>query len=305
MKVPMKFSMLAVAVAGSFAFASAFASTAGATTTSTTSSGTNSFQVTGGNSAAGGSFFGGIHNKAKIEDNAANGATGNVGINVAAGTGNAQGNTNSITSTYNAGPANSKLSTDNDQITGVNETEVGQVFNTALMVDHAGYKASGNIGVNSAAGTGNAQSNQMALASVTNGYNNGQGTSAAATSNFQMSLFNEQESFGQRNVGVLAGSALAGAHGNIGVNIASGEGNAQSNALAVGSYTGAGGNVSANGRNAQLAMVNYTQAGCDAHNKAVLAGYALAGATGNVGANIAAGVGNLQSNSLTMVTGKQ
>ena len=143
----------------------------------------------------------------------------------------------------------------------------------------------------------------MALSSVSTSSGNTQGTASANSSNFQLSLFNEQESFHQRNVAVLAGSALAGATGNIGVNIASGEGNAQSNALAVAKYDGAGGSVSANGSNAQLAMVNYTQVGCEASNHAVLAGSALSGAVGNVGANVASGVGNLQSNSLTMVTG--
>lgn len=81
--------------------------------------------------------------------------------------------------------------------------------------------AHGNFGVNVAAGAANAQSNQLVLASASNVMvNTRQDIRNAATVNAAPNA-----SLGER--------ALMGASGNIGVNVAAGVTNVQSNALAI------------------------------------------------------------------------
>jgi len=81
--------------------------------------------------------------------------------------------------------------------------------------------AHGNFGVNVAAGVLNAQSNQLVLASASNVLiNSHQDIRNAATVNAATNA-----SLGER--------ALMGASGNIGVNVAAGVANVQSNALAI------------------------------------------------------------------------
>jgi hypothetical protein len=81
--------------------------------------------------------------------------------------------------------------------------------------------ASGNVGVNVAAGALNAQANQIALVSAPSAdINTFQNADATAT-------------ITNSGAAVLGAGALSKASGNIGLNIVSGIGNAQSNALAV------------------------------------------------------------------------
>ncbi len=82
--------------------------------------------------------------------------------------------------------------------------------------------ASGNVGVNLAAGALNAQTNQLVLAT----------TSQAEIVTQQSTHAVVQLIAGSASASLGAG-ALAGASGNIGINIAAGAGNAQSNALIV------------------------------------------------------------------------
>jgi len=80
--------------------------------------------------------------------------------------------------------------------------------------------ASGNIGVNLAAGALNAQVNQIALA-----------TTPQAEIVTQQSVHAVARMTGGSAVAQLGAGALAGASGNIGINIAAGAGNAQFNGL--------------------------------------------------------------------------
>ncbi|MBB3262322.1 hypothetical protein F4827_007112 [Paraburkholderia bannensis] len=82
--------------------------------------------------------------------------------------------------------------------------------------------ASGNVGVNLAAGALNAQTNQLVLAT----------TSQAEIVTQQSTHAVIRLIAGSASASLGAG-ALAGASGNIGINIAAGAGNAQSNALIV------------------------------------------------------------------------
>jgi len=172
--------------------------------------------------------------------------------------------------------------------------------NNARMESGAAEGATGNIGVNIAAGAGNLQ-----------------GNSASIVSSAAVDVFASANTFVQQNTMTNFGinlenspneafmdAALAGASGNIGVNIAAGAGNAQSNQLSMietGSNkvarAAAAINQTSTGNNSDSSS---TMESLNSANSAVIASGALAMAGGNIGANIAAGVGNGQANALSV-----
>ena len=190
---------------------------------------------------------------------------------------------------------------DQDQLTEGN-VSYGDGDNTASASGDALSSASGNIGANIAAGVGNAQANDVALSSV-----DGNRVFASAM------VFNSQWTYG--NGATDNGSAdnqlfydasvsdnvLASASGNIGLNVAAGVGNAQSNALAA-SVNSSGTIAKASADSEQFTIFNELLANCDLDNTASLSGAALSSAVGNIGVNIAAGVGNAQHNGLSIAT---
>ena len=160
---------------------------------------------------------------------------------------------------------------------------------------------SGNVGVNIATGVDNAQSNDAALSNMDVGPVFG-----------TAQIYSTQASGGSAKVGdfnfvsSVGAGALADATGNIGVNVASGLGNVQNNSLAASATTtsasnhwGSGGEAIASDQNCQTAdaIVNGQFTG-----SATLGAGALANATGNIGVNIASGVGNLQHNGLAVAS---
>jgi hypothetical protein len=94
-------------------------------------------------------------------------------------------------------------------------------------------------------------------------------------------------------------NVLENATGNIGLNVAAGVGNAQSNAMAA-SVNTSGVLAKASADSEQLTTFNALLANCDLDNTASLSGDALSNAIGNIGVNIAAGVGNAQHNGLSI-----
>ena len=192
-------------------------------TSTTTQSSTDNVSANSANSA----------NNARMESGAAEGATGNIGVNIAAGTGNLQGNSASIVST-SAEEIFSSSSTFARQTTLTNfAINVDNSPNEAYL-DAALAGASGNIGVNIAAGSGNTQSNQLAMieAGSTRAARASATIDQTATGNNgdSSSTFRVANS---SNNAVIASGALAFAGGNIGVSVAAGVGNAQANALSV------------------------------------------------------------------------
>ena len=188
---------------------------------------------------------------------------------------------------------------DQDQSTIANWS-VGDGDNAASASGDALSSALGNIGANIAAGVGNAQANDAALSSV-----DGEAVFASAM------LFNNQYTSGNlgtddfgADAGLFYGASvsdnvLASAAGNIGLNVAAGVGNAQSNALAA-SVNSSGNLASAAADSEQETYLNDVAAGFDLDNDASLSGAALSAAVGNIGVNIAAGVGNAQHNGLSI-----
>ncbi|WGS49095.1 hypothetical protein LFL96_15160 [Paraburkholderia sp. D15] len=108
-------------------------------------------------------------------------------------------------------------------------------------------------------------------------------------------LSNVQDVGGNARVGALPAvvgmDALRGASGNLGVNLAAGALNAQSNEIALVSTSHAGITTQQN---------VHAVARLDGGASAELGAGALAGMSGNVGVNIAAGVGNAQFNGLVI-----
>ena len=170
----------------------------------------------------------------------------------------------------------------------------------ANLTDGALSGAQGNIGVNVSAGVGNAQSNDAALSAVDG---NRVFASAMVTSN-QLNLGNyaTTDMFDTNYSATLDGAALSGARGNIGVNVAAGVGNEQSNGMA--------GSVNTSGRYAIAASSSYQGVGYneleslfgDLDVYAYFGGSALSGAQGNIGVNVTAGVGNTQHNGLSIAS---
>ncbi|MFL9881634.1 hypothetical protein PQR66_01245 [Paraburkholderia agricolaris] len=164
--------------------------------------------------------------------------------------------------------------------------------------------ASGNIGVNISTGVNNAQSNDAALSNMDVGPVFG-----------SAQIYSTQASSGSATVGdfnfvaSVGANALANATGNIGVNVASGAGNVQNNSLAASATTDSstagrhggmqGGEVIASDQNCQTAAAGVTG---EFTGSAMLGSGALNHADGNIGVNIASGVGNLQHNGLAVAS---
>lgn len=188
---------------------------------------------------------------------------------------------------------------DQDQVTGLN-LSFGDGDNDATVDDNALSGASGNIGANVAAGVGNVQANDAALSASA-------GTAVFASAmvfNSQLTAANGATDSGTPDNqlffdATVTDDALADASGNIGLNVASGVGNAQSNALAA-SVNGDGNIAAASADSEQAAIFNILLAFDDLDNSATLSGNALSNAIGNIGVNVAAGMGNAQHNGLAI-----
>lgn len=114
----------------------------------------------------------GTTNSSHVGGNAFKSASGNIGVNVASGDDNQQLNGLAASTTQNNVYANATASTDQHSIGnvtmngagGLNPCDEQNTANTASLSGSAFANASGNIGVNVAAGTGNLQANTLAMA---------------------------------------------------------------------------------------------------------------------------------------------
>lgn len=210
-------------------------------------------------------------NNAKIGGNALQNADGNVGANVAAGDYNNQANSTSIAAidadfVFMSGAEAQGFV---EQHATDNETANFGLHNNASVSGHAFSGASGNVGVNVVSGTNNGQQNSLSIAKGTGamaiatasteqestGNNTGNepalqydpecGCGAyTAAGNTRLSgtsgvISYDQGSLAMRrtvNDASIGGSAFRNATGNIGVNVASGADNLQSNSLSI-AYT--------------------------------------------------------------------
>lgn len=274
-----------------------------------------------------------IHNNnASAGDNVLNGASGNIGLNIAAGDNNMQDNAAALAAAdayFVFGSADAEVF--------VTQANAGQwvgnrgVTNNASLSGDALNGASGNIGVNIAAGNNNLQKNNLALAVAPSRL------SEATVANVQRSGGNETVNVGTtrevyNEVGVRLTGTMNGTYsgisdqvGNLYVdNWNAGTGDNPHNSHPTnGSFAGhsdfdnqaqgavdrnhdggafsfnEAGNIALSGSFSGSVVTKHTVF-VPSENNATLSGNALNGASGNIGVNIAAGTGNLQNNSLAM-----
>jgi len=102
--------------------------------------------------------------------------------------------------------------------------------NSGSIGDNVGAKASGNIGMNVAAGDNNAQDNAAALSATDASFAFGSADAEVFVN--QAGNNNNTSNWGVTNTASVSGNAFQNATGNIGVNVTSGNNNEQKNALA-------------------------------------------------------------------------
>lgn len=212
-------------------------------------------------------------------------------------------------------PASAIAVVDDKQITNDNEVDNERSLNDATVEGSAGSGASGNVNINITAGDNNQQSNSTALTAVDAvevgllpipipGLTRDVGGMADAEIFVnQDTTRNKTWNHGNTNVARLDGAALSLATGNIGVNISAGNYLLQKNDLA---SAMAKNGVASEATVAILQQTsnNWTRNAPDRvrddPNMASIGGFALSGAAGNIGVNVAAGTNNLQSNSTAL-----
>ncbi|WP_297375503.1 hypothetical protein [Acidiferrobacter sp.] len=260
----------------------------------------NSSQVAAGSF----DFAVGSTNSATINKHVLQNAKGNIGVNIAAGAGNMQVNNTDIAL------ANGALTKKTSTSSLVENTQWSNIFSLSLSADvtnnasasnHVLQNASGNIGLNVAAGADNMQANNTALSHALGVLPSGQASSTIESSQFSgpwaLALAGDNN-----DTAALSNHVLQNASGNIGANIAAGDGNMQANGLAV-SYNRGGLDAYAGAGSYQGAMlVGALAMGAD--NDATLSNHVLQNASGNIGVNVAAGEQNMQENGLSIATAK-
>lgn len=159
-----------------------------------------------------------------------NGASGNIGINVAEGVDNAQSNDASLAA-VDVGNVFGNAQIFNTQ-TSSGTAQINNFMLNASVGENSLQNVSGNVGVNVTAGVGNVQNNS--LAASTSSLNPGSAAAvamAATDQNSQSAAMSFNGTF--QGTASLGAGALQNSMGNIGVNIAGGAGNLQHNGLAI------------------------------------------------------------------------
>lgn len=270
----------------------------------------------------------GTENNGSVNDSLG-GASGNVGVNVAAGNNNQQANAAAI-STADAlfvfgfpGSASADATINVTQRSRDNVVTNYSTPNNASLNNSAGG-ASGNIGMNIAAGDYNQQKNDMAVASADTAYNAGASVTVSQTSKGQVTNNYATLEYGQQQVSLTLGASgsYAGQSDQIGdVYPDIWTGNSHPGGSADGHFdldTATQGGSDLNDDGGALAFNEagtLELGGTVSGYIPVVAGFnqavvnnaslnnSLGGASGNVGVNIAAGAGNQQSNSLAIAAG--
>lgn len=251
-------------------------------------------------------------NNVNMSDHALSGASGNIGANMTSGIFNQQQNNLAVSSAKKAGNSSAATSTSQNLAQNLsasvyNYGSQGNANNTQIG-GSALSNASGNIGVNQAAGISNQQSNSMALASVSKKTSNSDASTNTAQNQGQNLAI---QVVGGANAVDLTANALKGAAGNIGVNMASGSFNQQQNSTSIANAAKKANMVNSAsytnqnmGNEANLSTLNYGHM-VGGSNETGLYGNVLSNAAGNIGLNQAAGISNQQSNSLAIATGNK
>ncbi len=274
----MRINRTIIAASASFAFIAALCGPAFATTAPVNQT-VGQINILSGNG-------GGGDNTAAAVNNAFEYASGNIGANIAAGDSNQQAN-----SAYIDGPTSPAYSYTGTFVQGtLGAASVFSGGNKATVRNNAFRYASGNVGANIASGAQNMQDNALAvLENVTD----------VKDTVVQGQAFAISFASGGNNAEAM-NDAFQHATGNIGMNLASGSLNQQTNSAVVMNLSPAAdgdlGSVSSTIGQISAVTVNILSGG----NNADVRDNAFQHASGNVGANVASGIGNQQANVLVV-----
>lgn len=268
-----------------------------------------------------------VHNTSAIEDRTASQASGNIGMNVASGDNNAQDNAAALAATdasFTFGLADAEV--DAGQSGVANVTANMGVANRASIGDYAFRWASGNIGANVASGNNNQQRNALAASVATTRFAHAGVSADQVSAGNVVSNAGRVERYDDTTAvqlsgtvqGYSLGAGLGGYQGqtsDVSVGVEGGVFGVGP-FFPVGGYAGATVSASQGTEEGVLGFVELSASDLfanlsgtvttsryvvvNASNDASLSGYAFQHATGNIGANIASGSGNMQANSLSL-----
>lgn len=267
----------------------------------------------------------GSSNDASVGEDTLNGATGNIGVNVAAGDNNQQANDAALSSSdaarvFSQASAWSAQSTTNNEVANVGND------NNAGLEGNALNGASGNIAVNVAAGSMNAQQNSLTAASSTNA-----GSAQASTGGVQQTSGNYVKNLPEiREVAgdiaaldlqfeVDASGLKMDQIGDVYPDMWEGEthkGGDNIGHFDLDTETQGGSDLNNDGGALAFSATDdsvlsgtisgsvptFTYEYTYQSNDATLGGNSLNGASGNIGVNVVAGTNNLQRNSLSIAS---
>ncbi|MBK3455848.1 MULTISPECIES: hypothetical protein [Pseudomonas] len=169
-----------------------------------------------------------------------NNSDGNLGANVAAGSGNQQDNSAAITSSAAKDALAVFAIVDVEQTSKDNKFTNKGTQNDASL-NNSANNSSGNVGVNVTAGQGNQQKNNLAIV-TSDGKNIGAAavTSQESLNNTFLNTASAGKGYGNWGKTYVNNDASINhsgnnASGNIGINVSAGSGNQQSNSLSLGS----------------------------------------------------------------------
>jgi len=252
-----------------------------------------------------------LYSNTIVSSSAANAASGNVGINLAAGDYNLQENAAVISSADGSFPAETATSSHSFAFAGANGGSVsidasGSFYYSSSSGDSS-FTASSSVSANGSLTLDLSYSNTFSVSgsSASASARSARTSGAAEAGNFSLqSLYNN--SFNERSYeventdidnSISVTGALSAADGNLGLNAAAGAFNIQKNALVIASVTG--GHLA----EATSGVIQHSEGNAstqeDTTNNVNFAS-SLTNASGNIGVNLAAGVGNLQLNTLTI-----
>jgi trimeric autotransporter adhesin len=185
-----------------------------------------------------------------------------------------------------------------EQTISENTLELGSYDNSIGFAADIATEASGAIGLNMTAGDFNLQQNAAVLALIADSASSETYASTSLSQNLFGNTLNGGAGDAQmRNSVSVDVSASGDVAGNVGLNAVSGAFNVQSNAVAI---AAAPASLLAQ---AQAGLTQNAQQNLSTHHDAVNgvdATIILDSVSGNVGMNLASGVGNIQSNSITI-----
>jgi hypothetical protein len=252
-----------------------------------------------------------VYSNSIVSSSVASSTSGNVGINLAAGDYNLQENAAVISSADGSFPAETATSSHSFAFAGAaagsksidasgSFTYYSSTYSDSLYSSES-ISASGSLTLDLSYSNTFTVSGSSASASARSARTSG----AAEAGNFSLqSLYDNgfnTESYELENSQVTntvdVSGALSTADGNLGLNAAAGAFNIQKNALVIASVTG--GHLA----EATSGVLQHSEANDSVHEdvtNSVSFSASLTGASGNIGVNLAAGVGNLQLNTLTI-----